>query len=106
MARTGHLHDGPPGRSGGRSSCATDAVMHRLRPWGSDGANRSMTMRKSTHSTILTAGVFLTAVSGILTPSSAQNDASQHTFSDFQQTLGLVPTLCQMSPHDPIATPC
>src|SRR5260370_2505417 len=103
MARTGHLHDGPPGRSGGRSSCATDAVMHRRGPWGSEGANRSMTMRKSTPSTILTAGVFVTAVCGIVTSASAQDASAQATYRDIEQTLGSVPTFFKMFPEAGIA---
>src|SRR5258708_18106186 len=102
MARTGHLRDGPPGRSGGQSCSASDAVMHRLRPWGSEGANRSMTMRKSTLSMML-AGILSTAIAGIATSASAQDASAQATYRDIEQTLGSVPTFFKMFPESGIA---
>src|SRR5260370_42036430 len=102
MARTGHLRHVPPGRSGGRSCSASDAVMHRLRPWGSEGANRSMTMRKSTLSLML-AGILSTAIAGTVTSASAQDASAQATYRDIEQTLGSVPTFFKMFPESGIA---
>src|SRR5882672_1519334 len=99
MARTGHLRHGPPGRSGGPPSCATDAVMHRLRPGGSEGASGSMTMRKSTFSMMLAASV----LAGIATSASAQDASAQATYRDIEQTLGAVPTFFKMFPESGIA---
>src|SRR5207245_8503953 len=97
LAHTGHFRHGPLGRSGGRSSSASDAVMHRLRPWGPEGANRSMTMHKSTTlSMMLTAGVLSAAIGGIATPAPAQDTSAQATYRDIEQTLGQVPNFFKM----------
>src|SRR5258708_9015591 len=62
-----------------------------------------MTMRKSTHSTILTAGVLATAIAGIVTSAPAQDVSAQATYRDIEQTLGSVPTFFKMFPEAGIA---
>jgi AhpD family alkylhydroperoxidase len=62
-----------------------------------------MTMHKATLSMMLTAGVLLTAVSGIATSASAQDASAQATYRDIEQTLGSVPTFFKMFPEAGIA---
>jgi AhpD family alkylhydroperoxidase len=62
-----------------------------------------MTMRKSTFSVMLTAGVLVTAIAGIATSASAQDASAQATYRDIEQTLGSVPTFFKMFPEAGIA---
>jgi len=58
-----------------------------------------MTMRKSTFSMMLAAGV----LAGITTSASAQDASGQAAYRDIEQTLGAVPTFFKMFPEAGIA---
>jgi len=58
-----------------------------------------MTMRKSTFSMMLAAGV----LAGTVTSASAQDASGQATYRDIEQTLGSVPTFFKMFPEAGIA---
>jgi AhpD family alkylhydroperoxidase len=68
--------------------------------WRSEGANRSMTMRKSTALTVLLTGFAAAAVAGSV--ASAQDSSAQATYRDIEQTLGSVPTFFKMFPESGI----
>src|SRR5579871_3544242 len=70
----------------------------------SEGANRSMAMRKSTFFAVaLTAGVVSATVAGLMASASAQDSSAQATYRDIEQTLGSVPTFFKMFPESGIA---